>query len=115
MGWTLVMQASESPKLDVSRDAHLTDSWVEPSLLKFVGREGAGEEATIVHDRLRLDDEAARQFSFSEDHWWTRTSGTKVTNRPPQSAMPASCETISSWRFHGKMATKSGRVSKIRS
>src|SRR5665647_1268069 len=84
---SLVVETPQGPCQVVVGDAALSYTGVQAATPELLCVESPGEEASVVLDQVRIDEVAARQFGLPEDHGTTSTSGTGITNRPPQFRM----------------------------
>ena len=105
VGSDLKMEPADRAPPVIVGDAALVHQRLQPPRREVAAAEGAGEEAALVREALRLQDPGARQRRLAEDHARTFTSGMATTKRPPQERTSAICSMISSLRFHGRMRT----------
>src|SRR5664280_1484165 len=109
------MHATQGATADVERGVALRNGGIQVARLKLLGVERPGEPAALVAEQIQLDDPGAGERCLDEPHESSVSSGVRAANCPPHSRMKLSCSMISSFRFHGRISTTSGRASRIAS
>ena len=107
------MHTAQRASAMVIGDVALDKADGKPAGGKLFCAEAAGKEAALVLVPLKIYDEDATKSGFRKLHLMISSSGMATTKRPPQRRISRICAMISSRKFHGKINTKSGFVSKI--